>query len=228
MPAKKRRAFEIRQKQKAGAKRKKLLTLNKGEAEKLSNFKAIQSVIGMDAGRGSRKRKLDTVNMLHKKDFPAIVVSLSKKFPGQEIRVLDEGSGFSSFSRRLEKEVGEKAKVKTFRTDIDNKAPWAAHITPEELRKTFGDNSFHLVVSTYGGITYTPVSQKKALANVIAILKPGGIASILSIENKNVFSGAKSLTKETIKGLEKRFKNISIKLEDLGESMVLLTIKKRV
>jgi len=56
--------------------------------------------------------------------------------------------------------------------------------SPEQLVEKFGRESFHLVVSTAGGVQETPVNRKKAIANIVEILKPGGEAWLTWVQRR--------------------------------------------
>ena len=58
-------------------------------------------------GRGEQEggRRLSQINLLHSKDFPTVVRTLSQRFPGETIKVLDEGAGGSPFHEELREEI---------------------------------------------------------------------------------------------------------------------------
>ncbi|HZX19744.1 MAG TPA: hypothetical protein VFF13_01890 [archaeon] len=127
-------------------------------------------------------RNLHDINFHHQKDFVNEIIGLSKRFPGETIRILNEGVGQSTFKRDLERKLQGKVKMQIVTTDIQKAHKPDVVAVPEELAKTFGRNSFHLVESTFGGVYHTPLfPPKKAISNVIEILKPGGLASVIII-----------------------------------------------
>lgn len=193
MPTIKKRRQLIRARRKRREKRQKLLNLTVEEQERLRKFKDVgQWELARLYGRGINNRDLEYVNFEHGKNFVEVIEELAKRFPNEKLRVLDEGSGDSSFLSDLGDKVWEKTqrkiKIDAVRTDINydihlknenwNRINCGKMISPEELVKRFGLNSFHLIVSTFGGMQYTRISRIKALANIIGVLKPGGIASI--------------------------------------------------
>ncbi|MCX6801674.1 MAG: class I SAM-dependent methyltransferase [Candidatus Diapherotrites archaeon] len=141
-------------------------------------------------------RSLDDVNDSQGTDLSRVVLSLSRELGQSRIHVLDEGCGCSSFHEALAKKVeelsGSRVKAKVTRTDVDrNRDHTDPHFgppakrfarpvirSPEQLVEKFGRESFHLVVSTFGGVMYTPVNRKRAIANIVEVLKPGGEAFI--------------------------------------------------
>jgi hypothetical protein len=127
-------------------------------------------------------RNLHDINFHHQKDFAKEIIELSERFPGETIKVLNEGAGQSTFKRDLERELQGKVKMQIVTTDIQKAHKPDIVAVPEELAKTFGRNSFHLVESTFGGVYHSRLFPKrKAISNVIEILKPGGLASLIII-----------------------------------------------
>lgn len=164
-------------------------------------------------------RDLREINHLHQKDFAKTIIDLSRKFPGETIRVLNEGAGSSTFKGDLEKELKDTVKMQIITTDIQRAHKPDVIAVPEELAKIFGINSFHLVESTHGGIYHTKLyPPKKAIANVIEILKPGGIASLKIIMDQKIESDLGTFLA--------RYKNIDWKISD-DLAFKTLTIKKR-
>ncbi len=218
----------LRKKSYAKRKRGSLARLNSQEMERLKKFKenCWRHTI---FGTGTTDRSLDTINKIHKKDFGKIVEALKQKFPHETIKVLSEGAGESSFAMEL---VENKSKVKVTRTDILYRPETNMNLSPEELLKRFGKQSFHLIESTFGGLTYTTINQEKALVNIIQLLKPGGIASIASTYSYEFTSGSPVIIpKNRLRRLENVFKIIIseevIPLTTQARELHILTIKKR-
>jgi len=164
-------------------------------------------------------RNLSDVNYHHQKDFAKIIIELSGRFPGETIRVLNEGTGQSTFKRDLERELKGKVKMQIVTTDIQRAQNPDVVTVPEELVKTFGRNSFHLVESTFGGVYHTRLfPPKKAISNVIEILKPGGIASVIIIMDHKIESDLGKFLS--------RYKNIEWQIGGLM-SFRTLTIRKK-
>jgi hypothetical protein len=115
---------------------------------------------------------------------------LRRKFPGETLQVLDEGSGGSSFGRELQEQAVKafgKESIRIFESDAYPRTKYGSGVhdlrtlvaaTPEELVKEFGPEKFHLIVSTHGGINYTPLPKIKGLVNIAIVLKSGGEARI--------------------------------------------------
>ncbi|MFH0922452.1 MAG: class I SAM-dependent methyltransferase [Candidatus Micrarchaeota archaeon] len=157
-----------------------------------------------ECGRGRWKLKkysrwtdnadFDFVSRALDTDFVDKVVDLSRRFRKRKIEVLFEGSGVSRFPEELVERCRKRGiGVRVFRTDLYSPKAFkelaiqhgldAKHYrqaTPEELVRKFGRNSFHLIVSRTGGLTYTPLPQVKGVHNVCKVLKPGGEAHILT------------------------------------------------
>lgn len=134
-------------------------------------------------------RSLSDVNYHHQKDFARIIIELSGRFSGEKIMVLNEGAGQSTFKQDLERELKGKVKMQIVTTDIQKAHNPDAVTVPEELVKKFGRNSFHLVESAFGGVYHTRLfPPKKAISNVIEILKPGGMASVIIIMDHKIES----------------------------------------
>lgn len=176
MPSQKRRRFEIRQRHKRREKRRKAIRLNQKELEILKKQKKGPVYNFKDYNF----RNLKNVNNIHDTDFFETVRTLSKRFPGQTIELLDEGAGESTFGKELEEQADKirQGLVKVTRTDIRKLDPEMVVASPEELLRVFGYNRFHLIVSSFGGTVYSKVRLSVALSNIIGCLKPGGMASI--------------------------------------------------
>lgn len=223
------RKNQIRQQQKRREKRRKLTTLSPKEIrlDKVWNENPVGILYIV-----KNNRTLAQVNHDHKKDFVKIVQKLSHSFQKEPLEVLDEGCGTSSLFEELPerlKDLGINARVT--RTDIDKKIEPTlespiVYCSPEKLLQKFGYNRFHLIISTFGGFTYTVVNQTKAIANILAVLKQGGEAHILTAEASHLTSGRK--LSETLKILQNRFRQVEISLDSNPHkpSDVILTIKK--
>ncbi|MCR4368846.1 MAG: hypothetical protein NUV67_02985 [archaeon] len=179
--------------------------------------------------RGVQDRTLKDTNDAHNKNFRKITEELSRAFPGETLNVVLEGNGDSSFGYELNRGRDGTTKVNVIRTDISPSSPVEHNIFPEELAKKIPANSAHLVVSTFGGVTYTKVSQEKAIANIIHILKPGGIASIATAETFE-FTRGRQVDKYDLWRIEQRFRNITINEKHIGKGekkvVTVLAIRK--
>ena len=131
------------------------------------------------AGRRSSPsdlRNLKISRRTHDVKIKPLAQRLSKTFPGQKIEVLDEGAGRSSVKVDLMELFGENVNVTT--TDlrpVGTKVDKVVGVV--DLVKQFGKGKFHLVISTFGGVFYSPVPEK-ALFQVVSLLKPGGIGLV--------------------------------------------------
>ena len=230
-------------------KRLKAATLSQGERERLESAKRVFKKVEFGFAKSrhlsiekSSEKGPPSYNEEHRRNFTEDVLRLSRNFPGEEIIVLEDGPGTGHFSRELVEEVKKKTsgqvKVKVITLDIDLRRNPDLFGSPEQLVQFIGRNKVHMVVSTYGGVTYTEVSQSKAIANIADILKPGGFASIVSqtgtAESKHRrFSKmekerleAREVTEKTFKKALKSRPNI---LKSINEhpGFSLITIKKR-
>lgn len=224
MPGPKRRRFIIRQRQKAREKRGRATRLSEDERRKLHDFK-IRGQWEIIHSRGNIKRSLADVNTEHGRNFEDVVRGLARRFPKERIQVLDEGAGNSEFGTQLTERLKDEVDVSVEKTDI-NFPHLKQMVSPEELVERFGRDRFHLVVSTFGGTQYTTISRRRALANIIAVLKPGGIASILTgAGTLGTFTQTGALEWKKYESLLKRFKNVRV-LEKGGCWLSVLTIEK--
>jgi len=201
-----RRILELRKKQRLREKRRKNASLTQKERVQIARLKEISRI----RGDYCSERVLADVNKEHKKKFEEIAKMLAAKFPGQVIEALDEGTGRRFFYRDLSSESGLGENLRTTRTDIDKKhceANGLVLASPEELVSKFGRNKFHLVVSTFGGANYTQVSPAKAVANIIEVLKPGGMASIVS---QNNLDGGNQIDLASVRKVLKNYRNITV------------------
>ena len=240
MPTPKQRRANIHKRQLRREKRRKLVELTSNEKRRLSQFKIVNRAILYLFGNIESNNSLDRINRIHKKNFALIAKNLHKKFPGETLVVVSEGAGRSSFGRELEKELTGEARVEIIRTDLDQSVNPTFYVSPEELSKKIPANSAHIVESTYGGSTYTKISQEKAIANIIHILKPGGVASVATLDvfefgktpKEDIILG-RHIGKEDLLRIKKRFPNIKIEEESFeGQVMgrlcngTILTIHK--
>jgi hypothetical protein len=219
MPSPKRRLFLQRLRAKRAGKRRGLENATIDENGLIASMIRNQSALSRYRGRGERERNIKLIEFEHGIEFEKIISELAKKFPGQTINALDEGAGLSRLHEQLQdhgKQLG--IRVSTVRTDIDPSTGIKHLVPPEHLLKTFGRGKFHLVCSTYGGATYTLVRQEKALANIIGVLKEGGVGLVTSQEN-DVFAGGRKITRMAVDKIKKRFPNVIIEYKegiDLG------------
>ena len=229
MPNPRQRRSNLRKQQLRRKKRRTLTTLTQSQKNEIYRFKREGQFLKAMLGHGATDRKLKEVDREHNKNFAEIIEGLSRAFPKETINVVSEGNGMSSFGHDLQKSLHGKAKIKVIRTDIDPYVPAEHKIFPGELSRKVPSNSVHLVVSTFGGVTYTKVSQENAIANIIHILKPGGIASIATADTFE-FTGGRSVDRYDLWRIEQRFRNITIKEEHIGhgekKGITVLTIKK--
>lgn len=143
-------------------------------------LKTITSRISkIDWDRKASPRDLAGVNWSHNDNFGERLRAMIQRNPSHHFQVLDEGAGSSTFLHDLRQELlldhrFEKTKINFFTTDLRYNPP----ISPEQLLKVYGPESFDLIVSTMGGFSYTPFSREKALSNIAACLRPGGHASL--------------------------------------------------
>lgn len=173
--------------------------------------------------RGERRRTLAGIEQFHKKNFKEIIKRLMDQFPGEKIIVLDDGAGFSSVKQELEEEFKERVRV--IRTDLDKSVKPDHIASPEELPQKIGINSVHLVISTFGGVQYSPMPRQKVLAGIIEILKPGGEASIAYSVERGL--GIKQITKRDMASLRSHYKKLEITRSDVNEPhWHVMTIKK--
>ncbi|MCR4369050.1 MAG: hypothetical protein NUV67_04045 [archaeon] len=165
---------------------------------------------------GKVSRPLAKINDIHEVDFAEVVGRLQQRFPGERIRVLNEGNGKSLFASGLVS-VAKGVDLDFIKTDIAHSAQFDVLASPEELVSKFGRDSFHLVVSTFGGASYTNANAAKAIMNVAEVLKPGGVAYIAIPYFR--------MDKELVR-LAKNFRNIRIHRYDAGNSTAKFLIRK--
>lgn len=140
-------------------------------------------------------RSLEDIERVHSISFDGIFAKLFSRFARKKIYVLDEGCGGSNI-RDLDY-LGKKnyaRNLEIFRSDF---AMDGKHIDKKVnvlgLQSGFGNGAFHLVVSTYGGVAYSPLPEK-ALFQVVSVLVPGGIGIVTC-----------GISEERLRALEKRF-----------------------
>ncbi len=151
---------------------------------------------------------------IHGIKFKPIIKELRKKFPDQTLEVLDEGAGRSSLKRGL---LWRFKDLHVTTTDICKGIMWPMPKKPDvivnvvHLVERFGENRFHLVVSTGGGAWRSPVPEK-AFFQIVSVLKPRGVGII-----------ATGIPKERLRQLAETF-NINIQsfksFESRGEDCV--------
>lgn len=159
----------------------------------------------------SIKEPLDSDSLLevegwHSIKFKPILKKLRSRFQGEKIEVLDEGAGRSSLKHELmQPEFGGNLQVTT--TDVRQGNGWPdKRVNVMNLVKEFGKNRFHLVVSTVGGGTYTPLGEK-AIFQMVSVLKPGGIGIVsTNIPDKKLVQ----VREDRLAQLAKRF-NITVR-----------------
>jgi len=200
------RRSALRKSRHRAKKRNKTQNLSVEETEKIAKRKKLLDSVALSF---KQSRPLKKINVLHKRRFAKEVIRLARKFPGEEIIVLDDGAGYGHFKKHLSARVntlsGGRVKVRVISLDLNPKNKPDVLASTEELVRELGKNSVHMVVSTFGGVAFTNVSQSKALANISDVLKPGGFASILTPQKKEEVHafGARDLFGET--DLMKRF-----------------------
>lgn len=122
------------------------------------------------------RRRLSEIEAIHEMNLGEIIKKLKKRFPKEEIQVLDAGSGKSPLADEL-----TQPGVRVFRSDNHPfELPDFHHVSTNHLLEHFGKNRFHFVIETWGGTLYGG-SHRAALANIYGILKPGGMASIVAL-----------------------------------------------
>jgi|GEM_PF-4444647 len=217
MPTQKRRRRDNRRKRERAKQRKKLLALTPDEEASISEVRRNQAEyekgwVSSPRTRGEDRRNLQMADEEHRRAAPGGTRTgdllddlrmLSNRFPNQTIRVYDDGTGHSTYAQDLaEKAKEEGIKVEVVKSDIRPDMKGVDDTVAEELVKRYGRESFHMVLSTYGGIMYTRGNQRKALANIVEVMKPGGMASIVSSDSPR-FTGGKRLHREMIKKVVK-------------------------
>ncbi len=167
-------------------------------------------------------RSLDEINQIHRMNILDYLQYLRRRFKNQTLEVLDEGARGGGLAKELQekanKEFGPNA-ARVIAADIRNfTASGVQNVAAEELVKRFGKDRFHLIISTHGGGSYTQFEKIKVLSNIVAALKPGGMATIamrLQIAERPV-----------LEKLQKLWPNISIKYKGYENDGVLLKIQK--
>ncbi len=184
-------------------KRKRAMRLTRSDVMQLAHARQLWKTPEWGLLNGTNMRGLEEIEELHglkeKKikngkpvvegsGFIGFLGALRRRFPEQVIQVLDEGTGLSSFKPELLSEAEKKFGAHTVRIETSDILPAPskeAHVeaTPEELVKRFGRNRFHLIVSTYGGMSYSMLHPLIGLSNIVAVLKEGGEARLLITAN---------------------------------------------
>lgn len=107
--------------------------------------------------------------------FYGLIEKLRKNFPAEQIEVLNEGVGRSTLKQELMRGF-KNLNVTT--TDIRRGKNWPDKIANVmELVEKFGKNRFHMIVSSFGGVSYTPLPEK-ALFQIVSVLRPRGIGAV--------------------------------------------------
>ena len=119
---------------------------------------------------------LSEIESWHKVDFSTILRRIRRRFPRQRLEILNEGAGRSSLKKELLKpEFGGNMHVTT--TDVRSKVRPDEVVNVLELVKRFGENHFHFIVSSRGGMLYSPFPER-ALQQAVDVLKPNGIGVV--------------------------------------------------
>ncbi len=125
---------------------------------------------------------LESVKFTFGLDLTRLLGEWWRRNPKQKIEVLDEGTGNSTWAQEWMEELGEKSRyLSVHRTDIrsvreDPGMRPVEMVPPEKIVKHFGKNRFHIIVSHFSGVAFTPLNRIKAIANIIGALRPGGHA----------------------------------------------------
>lgn len=184
-------------------KRKRAMQLTRSDVVQLAHARRLWKTSEWGLLNGTNKRRLEEIEELHglkKKKlvnekavvegsgFVGLLGVLRQRFPGKVIQVLDEGTGLSTFKPELLSEAERKFGAHAVRIETSDILPAPskeAHVqaAPEELVKKFGRNRFHLIVSTYGGMSYSMLHPLIGLSNIVAVLKEGGEARLLITAN---------------------------------------------
>jgi SAM-dependent methyltransferase len=156
---------------------------------------------------GTTGRDITAIESFHKIKFDDVFQKLFLRFPCQKIEVLDEACGYTNLKKDLRLKKYPK-RLTVISSDIKkwgNTVDVVSNILG--LEKKFGKNRFHLVVSTYGGASYSPLPEK-ALFQIVEILRPGGIGIISA-----------DIPRERLDSLAKRF-NISYQSKERLETLI--------
>ncbi len=150
-------------------------------------------------------RTVEIASQEMRTDLFDLLTAVGRRFPGKTLEVLYEGCGFSAIPEELEKKGVELGvAVRTTRTDIYTPKQFSDivnsdHIrirtdnyvqaAPEEIVEAMGEQRFHLILSVFGGMTYTALPKVKGLYSLCSSLAPGGVAYITTIEHHKVDIG---------------------------------------
>jgi hypothetical protein len=243
MPNPKRVRLQITRKRKTKEKRRRTLRLRSDEIHEMQKRKRqMKSMIWGHFGQNDRSIRgveeahgLKTATVKFKPypmwneqevtykgpGFVSVIEALRKRFPHQTIQILDEGAGNSTFGAELlhesESKFGKNA-VSVRTTDIRDTDYWfegapKTEATPEQLVQKFGREQFHLIVSTYGGLTYTTINPIRGLSNVITALKTGGQARLRI--RTDIYTGQEKAFLHAISKLKKRYPLIKFSVKEL-------------
>ncbi len=198
MPAPKRTRFIQHQRRKSQKKRKKLLFPTPAEREQIKDHQwRLQRYVGKPDDRHLRH-----VEQVHRISMKEVIGGLAKQFPNEPLRILNEGAGYSSLKMSLEQICffAHLPKPIVTQTDLRQTRPDIVIAAPEQIVEKLGRNRFHLIMSTYGGTTYSSLPKIKAFANIISALRNGGFASIA------VYADYEETTR-ALETIRKKFKN---------------------
>ena len=177
MPSQRKRQVAIRQRRKRAQNYRTMRSFVRSSAGRDNRLirESEEMVYSRDGNIGEWKRDLKRINRDHATDFRKVVSVLKKRFPNQEIEVLNEGCGESSFAS----EIGTEKGVRVTNSDLvyREKQSNFRQLSVHELVKHLGESRFHLVVSTRAGADWGG-DTRSALSNIYGILKPGGEAYI--------------------------------------------------
>jgi len=189
MQPKKRKA-EIRQRQKRRAKGVSFRQINHAEHKSIAQQR---EAAVKKTWKFLDERSLTEIQSEHHVSFKSLIEKLRARFPGEALNVLNEGSGRDKLKQALKgKEFG--GGIDVMNTDIRQGEGWPDKVVGVMgIEKEFGRKQFHLVVSTFGGGTYSPMHEK-AFFQLVSVLKPGGIGVAKTrISEKRVLELAKRL-----------------------------------
>ncbi len=196
MPSPRQRRKQIRQSRTARKKRNQWLSITDIQAQHKRGTRELYAAIKKYPHPD--KRDIGLISEFHQHDLFDTIRQMAREHPNEIIRVLDDGSGKSTFKSDVQNLADLfKIPVDVTSTDIRPLERGHANVTPEEIISKYGKNRFHLIVSTFGGFNYTHIPKRHALTNFIHALRPGGIASLAIMSNQiqTVYSEIKAVKK---------------------------------